>query len=376
MTTQRPRLALFAFATLALTACSAKQQPFVTASSAEPGGPNQRSEKGAEGHRAPALPEHAPPASPAAPDNATSESTPPSDSEWHAIEQPGTFGQPANRDGDADGDARANREDSAGSQSELGRRERDTADYEARGGAKKSAPSGAAGQGSSAYRPKAEFRPGLATQWGESRDSHVTSATFARAEETQPFAVGKLFYNDERGINAMIGGRYAAQRTMFAVGSGHLEIGLRGEDGGFITGFNAGGDNFAPGVAGRRYSIVVKNQSPGRIEVVASVDGLDVVDGRAAAITKRGYLMDPWGQVEIEGFRTSTSDVASFRFGSVGQSYAAQKHGDTRNVGVIGIAAFHERGDAPWRWSQPRYPDSDRRLNADPFPLQFASPPR
>ena len=58
------------------------------------------------------------------------------------------------------------------------------------------------------------------------------------------------------------------------------------------------------------------------------------------------------------------------RFGSVGGSYAARK-GKARNVGVIGIAFFHERGSS-WGWG----PDEVRRRNsADPFPGQFAEPP-
>ncbi len=36
-------------------------------------------------------------------------------------------------------------------------------------------------------------------------------------------------------------------------------------------------------------------------------------------------------------------EVAAFRFGSVKNSYAGKK-GDDRNVGVIGVAVFEERG--------------------------------
>jgi hypothetical protein len=240
-------------------------------------------------------------------------------------------------------------------------------------------------RGGQAYRrPAPTYRPGLATEWGEARHSQVTSAPFQRAEDSAPFTSAKVFYNDPRGIEAMTGGAPAAHRSMFPVGSGHLEVGLRSDEGRFLSGFTVGGDHFVPAYAGQRYVIVVKNRSPGRIEIVASVDGLDVIDGRPAAYAKRGYLIDAYGELEIEGFRTSTSAVASFRFGSVAESYAAKKHGDTRNVGVIGIAAFHERGDGPWRWpapyAQPRpypyYPEADRRLDADPFPQRFAAPPR
>jgi hypothetical protein len=68
--------------------------------------------------------------------------------------------------------------------------------------------------------------------------------------------------------------------------------------------------------------------------------------------------------------------VASFRFGSVEQSYANKKTGDTRNVGVIGLAMFHERGDSPRFWGTPRsHDDVVNRQGADPFPNRFAAPP-
>jgi hypothetical protein len=97
-----------------------------------------------------------------------------------------------------------------------------------------------------------------------------------------------------------------------------------------------------------------------------------VLDGRAANFAKRGYLVDAGGELEIDGFRQSTDTVAAFRFGSVRNSYAGQKHGDTRNVGVIGVALFHERGSNPLSFSSD---EVQKRHDANPFPGQFATPP-
>jgi hypothetical protein len=221
-------------------------------------------------------------------------------------------------------------------------------------------------------------RPGLATQFGERRFSRVSTAPFVRADRIQPFTMGKLFYNDPQGIAAMTDtrGSLVDQTRRFSIGSGHVELGLRDGSGRFLTGFRASGDNFVTGIAGHRYSIVIKNHSPGRIEAVVSVDGLDVIDGKDASFTKRGYLIDAHGDLEIDGFRTSNSEVAAFRFGSVQSSYANKKHGKTRNVGVIGVALFHERGDSPHNWGSPRTNgDVVRRQGADPFPNRFATPP-
>ena len=98
---------------------------------------------------------------------------------------------------------------------------------------------------------------------------------------------------------------------------------------------------YVQGNQNERYIIRVTNPTANRVEAVVSVDGLDVVDGDAGDLHKRGYVIQPYGEVRIEGFRTSTQDVATFRFSSVVDSYAG-KQGKARNVGVIAAAIFEE----------------------------------
>jgi len=217
-------------------------------------------------------------------------------------------------------------------------------------------------------------RPGLGTEWGETRSSSITTVAFQRAEPSNPFATGSLFYNDEEGARAMANasGFRRTSDGVTPVAGGALLVGLRDESGSFLNGFVATEKNFVIGEAGKRYTIVIRNRTPNRIECVVSVDGLDVIDGRAAAFTKRGYLVQPHGTLEIDGFRQSVDAVAAFRFGSVRGSYANQKHGDSRNVGVIGFAFFHERGTNPFPWTND---EVQRRNDANPFPGQFATPP-
>jgi hypothetical protein len=218
----------------------------------------------------------------------------------------------------------------------------------------------------------ADARPGLGTEWGETRTSRISTVSFLRADPDHPFAMASLFYNDEQGARAMANAagfqRTGAQAS--PVAGGAVSIGLRNEDGRFLSGFVAGEKRFAVGEAGMRYTIVLRNLTENRFECVVSVDGLDVLDGQAASFSKRGYILDPHGELEIDGFRQSVDEVAAFRFGSVRNSYANQKHGDARNVGIIGVALFHERGATPWT------PDEiQRRNSANPFPGQFATPP-
>lgn len=99
---------------------------------------------------------------------------------------------------------------------------------------------------------------------------------------------------------------------------------------------------YTEGVEGKRYSVTVRNRSSKRIEAVVSVDGLDVHDGEVASTSKRGLIIPAYSSFSFEGFRTSLSDVATFRFSKSGGSYAGLS-GKPENIGVIGVAIFEEK---------------------------------
>jgi len=118
--------------------------------------------------------------------------------------------------------------------------------------------------------------------------------------------------------------------------------------------FMQGGRRFLLGETGERYRIRIVNPTATRFEAVVSVDGLDAIDGRTASLDKRGYVIPAFGDVTIDGWRTSLDQVAAFCFSSVRASYAART-GHDRNVGVIGVAFFRERASVVWRpspWSR------------------------
>lgn len=147
------------------------------------------------------------------------------------------------------------------------------------------------------------------------------------------------------------------------------DVTLLGEDGMPLQTFAHNGRYYVMGDASERYVIRVNNPTPNRIEAVVSVDGLDVIDGENGDLGKRGYIVPPYGDLRIEGFRTSQSDVATFRFSSVGGSYAGKK-GKARNVGVIAVALFEEQAAAEIIEEQPIatggvYRDSGRDLRRD-----------
>ena len=220
--------------------------------------------------------------------------------------------------------------------------------------------------------PGPEQRPGLGTEFGEARTSRVHDVSFVR-EGGRPFAVAALNYNDRKGVDALasLASRRDSARSV-STGGGAVTISIRDASGDPLEAVHVGDRTFVVGQAGQRYSIVLENHTSHRFEAVGTVDGLDVIHGKPGTFDNRGYVLLPFATLEIEGFRTSTSAVAAFRFASVADSYAAQT-GSARNVGVIGIAFFGEKGDSFVPEGETRLRDSASPFPADP---RFSQPPR
>lgn len=211
-------------------------------------------------------------------------------------------------------------------------------------------------------------RGGLGTAWGETRESRVRGVDFERDDGDRPFAVSRLYYDDPDGVRALTRGRSPVRNAPAA--GGPLRVRLVDDRGFPLPTLSRGGMVVVEGRHGQRYAIEICNETLDRVEAVATVDGLDVIDGERGSFAKRGYVLGPGETYRVDGFRRSQAAVAAFRFGTVDESYAART-GDDTNVGVVGVAFFTERGALP-----PRLEDeAARRSAADPFPDRFAQPP-
>jgi hypothetical protein len=232
-------------------------------------------------------------------------------------------------------------------------------------------PAHAAESGSSiAQTQPVPERPGLGTTYGEQVYAPISFAPFVRSS-ANAWAEVLLHYNDAEGVGAHA--QYLGTRPQpleIYAGDGALAVALVDEAGRTLPGLQANGRTLIVGADGARYKIIVRNATTARFEIVASVDGLDVIDGKPADPNRRGYIVDPHDTLVIDGFRTSDANVAAFRFGKVADSYAARTSGD-RNVGVVGLAIFSERG-AVWTTGELHMRDT-----ANPFPSRgYATPPR
>ena len=101
------------------------------------------------------------------------------------------------------------------------------------------------------------------------------------------------------------------------------------------------GELWVEGRPGARYGLRIHNRSGERILAVVSIDGVNVLTGETASTDQAGYVLNPWQNSQINGWRKSSTQVAAFNFTALPNSYAART-GRPFDVGVIGVAVFDE----------------------------------
>ena len=103
------------------------------------------------------------------------------------------------------------------------------------------------------------------------------------------------------------------------------------------------GRTFIEGRAGTEYVLRLRNRSPQRVEVVLTVDGINIITGKEGAFAGEGYVLDPYQTSDIKGFLREGGKAAAFTFGTSAESYRAKLGRGDSHLGVIGVAVFEER---------------------------------
>jgi hypothetical protein len=127
--------------------------------------------------------------------------------------------------------------------------------------------------------------------------------------------------------------------------------------------------------AGCAYTVRVANHSPERLGVVVAVDGLNAISGERElgpsdpARRGRMYVIDPWDEVHVRGWRTSLEDVRRFTFVDERGSYAARTGRANGKMGWIQAWVYRERfgprvsrsWPGPWDRQPAPYEESEDR---------------
>lgn len=215
----------------------------------------------------------------------------------------------------------------------------------------------------------------LGTAFGEQHESTVNVDQFDRDTHSQPISVASIYYYGPQEAESIMKQQSVREEPTPSASllDGMLTVRVVNENNQPFPGFKTSDRTCVIGKADERYIIIIENHTGYRFEAVGSVDGLDVLDGKTASFLKRGYIIAPYETMSIDGFRTSLSTVAAFRFSSVKGSYSSRAGQGESNVGVIGIALFNEKGVTP-SWNSPEAQKTPQAFPNSPN-SGFAQPP-
>jgi len=227
-----------------------------------------------------------------------------------------------------------------------------------------------------ATRPNANTR--LGTRWGEGVESKVKTVRATRVTPDHPDGAAVIQYDAGRARNSSD----AAALLTVPLANGRVELSIIDANGNKLRMHRQRGNDaiHLTGRDGEHYQLSFTNRGSVSYEIVATVDGLDVISGQPGTMSAGGYIIYPGRTLNIEGFRKNNSEVAAFRFSAVSEAYASNTPaGDPNNAGVIGAAIFEVKiddgSDAPVK----RAPPSSSGRN--PFPghstsgSQYSPPP-
>ena len=101
---------------------------------------------------------------------------------------------------------------------------------------------------------------------------------------------------------------------------------------------------------GRTYALRLSNHSHERLGALVVVDGLNAISGEREMIGRgrpgRLYVLAPWSEVEVRGWRTSLDQVRQFTFVDERSSYAARAGKANSRMGWIEVAVYRDRAPA------------------------------
>ncbi len=172
----------------------------------------------------------------------------------------------------------------------------------------------------------------LGTMWGDEVASHSRTVDAKRLSEN-PILESQLRYAAKvftgKSINTM------------SLNAGKISFSVIGDGGEILPIYRDGQKYYLTAKDGESYQLRYENHTNQAYEVVASVDGLDVLNGLSSSKYNTGYLLYPKAILVIEGFRKSDKAVASFTFSKTKDAYASNNiDGSEDNTGIIGTVVY------------------------------------
>ncbi len=110
--------------------------------------------------------------------------------------------------------------------------------------------------------------------------------------------------------------------------------------------YTRGPEAWIEGRQGTEFSIRLRNHSGRQVLGVLTVDGRNAIDGERGSVRGGGYVLGPYSDLKVPGWRLDNDQVAKFFFTDKSGAYAVQR-GNGESLGTIGCAFFQQKFSIP-----------------------------
>lgn len=175
----------------------------------------------------------------------------------------------------------------------------------------------------------------------------VTQATWVRQVEARPQQVMRCYYGPPEGVKAMIEELQDVARPvrgMVRLVNGAVALGFQNERGRWLRAFECGGMLLVEGAEGQSYRLVVENKTDVILEVLPSVDGLDLQSGEALELKQRGRMVPPRGKTVFDAISGADGKAEKLKFRAVKGTQALYQISSTGTLGAVQVAVFLGQG--------------------------------
>ena len=149
-------------------------------------------------------------------------------------------------------------------------------------------------------------------------------------------------------------GRYAENDTWAAGRLVDVQLQLDGDPAPLFWAPGRDDRRYFQAFEGQNYSVLLHNNTSRRVAVLLAVDGINAVNGER---THQGndeamYVLGPWENATIRGWRTNLDEVRRFVFVDEARSYAARTDQANGDMGWLRVLTFKEK--SAWNVFDPR----------------------
>lgn len=201
----------------------------------------------------------------------------------------------------------------------------------------------------------------------------AAGSAWTRQVDERPQQVLRCYYGPPDVIRAMIEELEDVAvpvRGLSRFGNGAVAAGFKNERGQWLRGVECGGMLLVEGSEGQVYQLVVENKTDVALELLPSVDGLDLESGEVLELKSRGRVVPPRGTTQFSFINGADGKAEPLRFRSITGPQAIHQISSTGTLGVVQVAVFQAQGTDTFE----SRPPSARRIHGRTFPQRHHEP--